>query len=164
MSQLVLVTDTNIWIDLDNGGILDDVFRLPHDFRTPDIATRELIRPHWQTLQALGLVLQELLADQVIELAQLRFSHRNLSVIDLASFLLAKSLDATLLTGDSRLYYLANANGLSVHGVLWLLDEMVRLRVLVPDQVAGALRKMLEAGARLPQDEYRKRLVDWSSR
>ena len=98
----------------------------------------------------------------MIELAQLRSSHRYLSVIDLASFLLAKSLDAILLTGDSRLYELATTNRLSVHGVLWLLDEMVRLRVLVPDQVAGALRKMLEAGARLPLDECRKRLSDWS--
>ena len=162
MSPLVLVTDTNIWIDLDNGGILEDVFRLPYDFLIPDIATRELIRPPWKILQAFGLVLQELAADQVIELAQLRLSHRYLSVIDLASFLLAKSLDAILLTGDSRLYELANKNRLPVHGVLWLLDEMVRLRVLVPIQVAGALRKMLEAGARLPQDECRKRLLDWS--
>jgi hypothetical protein len=29
----------------------------------------------------------------------LRLSHRNLSIIDLAAFLLAKDLDATLLTG-----------------------------------------------------------------
>ena len=102
-SQLVLVTDTNIWIDLDNGGILSDVFRLPYNFLIPDLATRELIRPRWQSLQVLGLVLQELSANQVIELTQLRLFHRNLSVIDLASFLLAKSLDATLLTGDSRI-------------------------------------------------------------
>lgn len=162
MSPLVLVTDTNIWIDLDNGGILDDVFCLPYNFLIPDIATRELTRPPWKILQMLGLGLQELAADQLIELVQLRSSHRYLSVIDLASFLLAKSLDAILLTGDSRLYELATMNRLSVHGVLWLLDEIVRLRVLVPDQVAYALRKMLEAGARLPQDECRKRLSDWS--
>ena len=57
-SPSVLVTDTNIWIDLDNGGILIDVFRLPYQFLTPDIATRELIRPRWETLQALGLKFQ----------------------------------------------------------------------------------------------------------
>jgi len=161
-SQLVLITDTNIWIDLDNGGILVDVFRLPYQFLTPDIAAREFIKPRWQTLQALGFVFQELLADQVIELAQLRLSHRNLSAIDLASFLLAKSLHATLLTGDSRLFELAISNDVSVHGVLWLLDEMVRLWVLVPERAAVALQKMLDMGARLPSDECRKRLLDWS--
>jgi len=159
----VLVTDTNIWIDLDNGGILSDVFRLPYNFLIPDLATRELIRPRWQSLQVLGLVLQELSANQVIELTQLRLFHRNLSVIDLASFLLAKSLDATLLTGDSRLVELAKGNGLSVHGVLWLLDELVRLHVLTPKQAADVLQKILVAGAHLPRDECRKRLVNWSN-
>jgi len=94
---------------------------------------------------------------------QLRLFHRNLSIIDLAAFLLAKDLDATLLTGDSRLYELAVANGLSVRGVLWLLDEIIRLRVLVPERAAVALQKMLEMGARLPRDECRKRLVNWST-
>jgi hypothetical protein len=161
-SQSVLITDTNIWIDLDNRGILVDVFHLPYDFLIPDFATRELIKPSWQTLRTLGLGSQELLPDQVIELAQLRPFYRNLSVTDLASFLLARSLGATLLTGDSRLYELANTNGLSVHGVLWLLDKIVLLRVLAPEHTSTALQKMLEAGARLPQDECRKRLSDWS--
>ena len=161
-SQSVLITDTNIWIDLDNGAILVDVFRLPYHFSTPDVATSELIRPRWETLQALGLVLQELTSDQVVELVQLRYSHRNLSAIDLASFLLAKSLHATLLTGDSRLYELAISNDIPVHGILWLLDEMVRLRILAHKQAADALQKMIEMGARLPRDKARKRIVDWS--
>lgn len=161
-SQSVLITDTNIWIDLDNGSILVDVFNLPYNFLIPDFAIRELIKPPWKTLKTIGLASQELMPDQVIELAQLRLIHRNLSVIDLASFLLAKSLGATLLTGDSRLFELANTNGLSVHGVLWLLDKIVLLRVLTPEQSSLALQKMLEAGARLPQDECHKRLSDWS--
>jgi hypothetical protein len=161
-SQLALITDTNIWIDLDNGGILVDVFHLPYHFLTPDIATSELIRPRWETLQALGLVLQELTSDQVVELVDLRLSHRNLSAIDLASFLLAKFLHATLLTGDSRLYELAISNDIPVHGVLWLLDELVRLRILAHERAVDALQKMIEMGARLPWDESHKRIIDWS--
>ena len=161
-SQLVLITDTNIWIDLDNGGILVDVFRLPYHFLVPDIATGELIRPRWETLQALGLVLQELTSDQVVELVDLIRSHRNLSAIDLASFLLSKSLHANLLTGDSRLYALAASNDIPVHGVLWLLDEMVRLRILAHEQAAEALQRMIKMGARLPREESRKRIINWS--
>lgn len=37
-SQLVLVTDTNIWIDLENGGIIVELFRLPYQFVIPDFA------------------------------------------------------------------------------------------------------------------------------
>jgi hypothetical protein len=43
--QSVLVTDTNIWIDLENGGMLAEVFLLPRKFLIPDFAIRELIRP-----------------------------------------------------------------------------------------------------------------------
>lgn len=113
-------------------------------------------------MQALGLVFQELAVEQIVALTQLRLSHRNLSVIDLSSFLLAKHLHATLLTGDSRLYELAISNDVAVHGILWLLDEMVRLRVLAHHQAAVALEKMVGTGARLPQDEVRKRMNDWS--
>ena len=44
-SQSLRVTDTNIWIDLENGGILAEVFRLPYRFLTPDFAIPELRRP-----------------------------------------------------------------------------------------------------------------------
>jgi len=160
--QSVLVTDTNIWIDLENGGILVEVFRLQYRFLTPDFAIPELIRPRWETLEVLGLEAHELIAEQVVELAQLRQTYRNLSIIDLAAFLLAKTLDATLLTGDWRLNELAKANGLSVHGVLWILDEMVHIRVLTPGRAAIALRRMLDQGARLPVEECSNRLARWS--
>lgn len=160
--QSVLVTDTNIWIDLENGGILIEVFRLPYRFLIPDFAIPELIHPGWETLEALGLEAHELSAEQVIELVQLRQTYRNLSIIDLAAFLLAKTLDATLLTGERRLNELANANGLSAHGVLWLLDKLVHFQTLTPVQAAVALRRMLDQGARLPAEECRNRLASWS--
>lgn len=160
--QSVLVTDINIWIDLENGGVLVEVFRLPYQFLIPDFAIPELIRPRWETLEILGLRAHELPAEQVVELIQLRQTHRNLSMIDLAALLLAKMLDATLVTGDRRLSELANANGLAVHGVLWLLDEMVYFKALTPGQAATALRRMLETGARLPAEECNNRLTRWS--
>jgi hypothetical protein len=158
----VLVTDTNIWIDLENGGILAEVFHLPYQFLTPDFAISELIHPRWQTLQALGLEVRELDPEGILELFRLRPDFNNLSTTDLAAFLLAKTLEATLLTGDWRLNELAKANRLSVHGVLWLLDEMVHYQAIGPGQAASALGRMLDQGARLPADECRKRLASWS--
>jgi predicted nucleic acid-binding protein len=158
--QSALVTDTNIWIDLENGGILAEVFMLPRKFLIPDFAIRELIRPRWLTLQALGLEVLELAAEQVEELYRLRQVHNNLSAIDLTAFLLAKKLDATLLTGDRRLMELANTHGLPAHGVLWLMDEMIHFRALAPKQAANALRRMLNQGARLPVDECHERPVN----
>lgn len=158
----VLVTYTNIWIDLENGGILAEVFHLPYQFLTTDFAIPELIHPRWQTLQALGLEVRELDPDRILELIKLRQVFNNLSITDLAAFLIAKALEATLLTGDWRLIELAKANRLSVHGVLWLLDELVHYQAIAPAQAANALGRMLDQGARLPADECRKRLASWS--
>ncbi|WP_322793286.1 hypothetical protein [Bellilinea sp.] len=160
--QSVLVTDTNIWIDLENGSVLVKVFRLPYQFLIPDFAIPELVQPEWKTLEVLGLKAYELPADQIEILYQLRRSYRNLSIIDLAAFLIAKKLDTILVTGDRRLSELANANGLKVHGILWLLDEMLEFKVLTPKQAKKALEQMLESGARLPAEECRNRLVRWS--
>lgn len=161
-SQSVLVSDTNIWIDLENGGILVEVFQLPYRFLIPSFAMTELFRPSWETLIVLGLEVHELEAEQVLELVQKTQEYRSLSIIDLSALLLAKSLDVTLLTGESQLTKLANIYRLPVHGVLWLLDEMVRFKVLTPNKAANALRRMLDHGARLPKEESNKRLAHWS--
>lgn len=162
-SPSVLVTDTNIWIDLENGCILAEVFGLPYQFLISDFAIRELVRPKWQMLQALGLQSRELGPALIQELAILRTANRALSATDLAAFLIARSSGATLLTGDWRLNDLALKNGIRVHGVLWLLDEMVGLQVITQEQAANALNQMLGQGARLPQEECRKRLISWST-
>jgi len=81
----------------------------------------------------------------------------------MAASLLAKMQDATLVTGDNRLNKLAIASGLTVHGALWLLDQMVDFKALEPGQAVAALTHSLERGARLPANECRHRLIKWSS-
>ena len=158
----VLVTDTNIWIDLENGKILADVFRLSYQFFTTDFAVEEFIHPGWVTLQDLGLQTHDLEPEYILELVRLREIHRQLSAVDLAALLLARALDASLVTGDRRLNELAKAQGLPVHGALWILDEMVIHHVLTATQAANALREMLDQGARLPDGECQKRFDRWS--
>lgn len=153
----VLVTDANIWIDFENGKILADVFRLPYQFFTTDFAVEEFIHPGWATLQDLGLQTHGLDPEYMLELVRLRPNHRQLSAVDLAALLLAKELDASLVTGDRRLNELAKVQGVTVHGVLWILDEIVIHQVLTATQSAIALRKMLDQGARLPDIECQKR-------
>jgi hypothetical protein len=62
-----------------------------------------------------------------------------------------------LLTGDRHLTEAADREGVTAHGTLWLLDEMVRLMVVAPVQAAQALERMLERGSRLARVECQKR-------
>jgi len=157
----ILVTDTNIWIDLENGKILAEIFQLPYQFVTPDFALEEFISTGWQTLQNLGLIIHSLESESVLELARLRKVHHRVSLVDLSALLLARALRAGLVTGDRRLKNLAITHGVDVHGVLWILDEMVVHQVLTPFQAAEALQRMIANGARLPFDDCERRLKRW---
>ncbi len=164
MPPVLLITDTNIWIDLENGGLLEFVFQLPYRFVTPDFAVPEFVRPAWIRLQTLGLEALELDPEQVRDVYQLKQKQKNLSVVDLAAFQLAQTLSAMLITGDRRLTDLANAEGVIVHGALWLLDELLNSQVLTSQRAADALQRMLDQGARLPANDCRKRFETWSTR
>lgn len=45
MPAKILVSDTNIWIDLHHSNLLEKVFQLPHQFVTTDFVWRELRKP-----------------------------------------------------------------------------------------------------------------------
>lgn len=158
----ILVTDMNIWIDLEKGNILDSIFHLPYQLLISDFLIAEMKDPSWEGLMRLGLQTHPLNSESILELEHLRSSHRQLSISDLAAFLLAKELEARLVTGDRRLNALAQSQGVEVHGVLWLLDEMVMHNVLKPSYAATALQRMRSNNARLPSVECLDRLTRWS--
>ena len=101
---------------------------------------------------------------QVQEVASLVARHRRVSANGLFALVLARTLKVMLLTGDRRLRQIAAQQGVVVHGTLWVLDEMVRLKVIAPPQAAQALEQMLARGSRLPQAECQRRLQQWRTR
>jgi hypothetical protein len=48
-----------------------------------------------------------------------------------------------------------------LHGILWILDEMLRQSVVTPGRAGDALEKMLSQVSRLPKTECDRRLRDW---
>ena len=157
------VVDTSVIIDLHVGQILTSFFKLPCSFVTADAILAELLEPEGQLLIEFGLQQEELSGTQILEVMQLTATHRQPSVNDLFALVLAKELQIPLLTNDKNLRKAAAQQGVTVHGSLWILDEMVRLIVMSKQEAAEALKMMREKGSRLPQDEYDKRLSEWTS-
>lgn len=158
----LLVTDTNIWIDLDNGEILLSVFNLPFKFITSDFAVQEFVKPTWKMLENLGLETLPIESERMQELFQLKLIHHHLSLIDLACLTLAQTLKTDLLTGDKRLTKLAHDRGINVHGLLWVIDQVLDYKIISQELALIALQKMLNKGARLPLLECQKRFKIWS--
>ncbi len=162
MRASLLVTDSNIWIDLVNGEILAVVFNLPYQFITTDFAKMEDMHAEtWAALMNYKIMVLGSTQEQVNEIQQLRKKQPALSITDLASFVLAKDLPAALLSGDKALRRIAEKNGIEVHGVLWVLDQLVDHQVVSAWEAADALESMLAKSARLPLDACRKRIKRW---
>jgi len=161
-SQLVCVVDTSVLIDLNAGGVLYPVFRLPLTLVAPDTIIAELREPDGESLLGCGLTPIELTGPEVREVHRLASLYRSPSVNDLFALVAAKKLGATLLTSDRHLRKAAEQEGVTVRGTLWVLDEMVRVRLFPQRMVSQALRRIVEDGRRLPRHECEKRIRQWT--
>lgn len=127
----ILVSDTSILVDLERGGLLEAVFRLPEVFAVPDLLfDRELADHNGAYFIALGLQVLELDADGVQLAVGYRLRQRKLSVPDTFALALAKRGGHVLLSGDGALRRLAGAVNVECHGVLWLFDLLEETQLL----------------------------------
>ncbi len=157
----VYVSDTNIWIDFRNAGLLDALFSLPFTLCCTDFVLNELEDFQHDTLLARGLLVETLDGDANARLFGLMAEHNNSSLADVSCYLLAQETGRPLLTGDGRLRKQAAHDGLQVHGALWLLDQLLEHALIQPAVATAALQTMLDHGARLPPSECHARLARW---
>ena len=158
---LIYISDTNIWIDFRNAGLLAMLFRLPFTLCCTDFVLHELEDFPHDELLAHGLIVESFDSAGVARLFSLKTEHNNSSLADVSCYLLAQESGRPLLTGDGKLRRQAQRDGLQVHGALWLLDLMIEHAVILPSHAADALDNMLDHGARLPSGECDARLAHW---
>lgn len=159
-----LVSDTSVIIDLERGGLLEAAFRIDDVLVVPDLLfARELDVDFGERLHALGIVVETLNGAEVTRAARLGRAERRLSVADTFAFALAQGRQWTLLTGDGVLRAIAEAEGLRVHGVLWLIDRIEALGLCDLPTLHRCLSKIAaHRRCRLPRREIDLRLRRYS--
>jgi predicted nucleic acid-binding protein len=158
----ICVIDTSVLIDLHKGQLLGHVTRLHFRMLLPDFILVELENPTPQEVLAASIETGELSSSQITELIELRAKYQSLSLYDVSALTLARGLGAILLAGDRHLRLAARDEGVVVHGILWVLDSLVESGILATAEAAESLEAIINAGARLPEIECRKRLAQWS--
>lgn len=149
--MLLLISDANILIDMEAGGLLDKLFLLPMHFGIPDVLYWEEIEPGTPGLAARGLLLMEISSAFVQYAAALPGKHgTHASSNDYLALALAKQEACALLTGDRALKMAAEAEDVQVMGTVWLLQAMLEHQVLQLDEALAALALMKERNRRLP--------------
>lgn len=160
MTKRLLISDANILIDMEAGGIIGQMFQLDATFAVPDTLFEEELREHHGGWLVLGLQTLELSAKSVAHASTLIAKHARsgASINDLLALTLAWQEQTALLTGDSKLRSVAQVENFTVHGTLWLTEQLLSAKILTVRQAESAYKKMKAAGRRLPWDEVERQL------
>lgn len=160
MPGRLLISDANIIIDMNTGGLLRPMFRFDATFAVPDLLFEEELRNDHPELPKLGLKLLELNEDTVAYADRLiaKYQHLGASINDLLALALASQEKCPLLTGDLRLRTAGQTEGVDIHGTLWLIEQMFTARTITMRQVEAAYQRMRDAGRRLPWAEVDQQL------
>jgi predicted nucleic acid-binding protein len=158
--MLLLISDANILIDMDTGGLLAPMFSMDFQFAVPDVLYHEELMAQHAGLLELGLASVTMSVELVAEVARLAQRYRRPGRNDLFALALAASEACPLLTGDKDLRQAAEDNGVELRGTLWLVAEMIRSGKISTPAAQAAFQRMRDSGRRLPWEQARRMLAD----
>lgn len=158
MPEKLLISDANVIIDMEVGGLIKQMFRLDYEFAVPDVLYEEELKENHSNLTKLGLKRRELQAAAVEYTVALGAKYPKPGRIDLMALALAKQEQCRLLTGDQALREAGRAEGLEVVGTIWLVGEMLRVKIVAKKDARAAYNKMKETDRRLPWAEVERQL------
>lgn len=139
----VYISDTNIWIDFRNAGLLDELFELPFIFCCTDFVLDELNNFDHAALLERGLRVEQMDDTAVIKLFGLMTKHNNSSLADVSCYFLAQETARPLLTGDGRLRKQAQRDGT---GSAWC--------AMAAGPAGGACAGFAQASGRLSRQHF----------
>ena len=159
-----IVNDASCLIDIRKGDLLTTFVKLPYQLVVPLPVRGEEILDfsdnQWRMMESAGLITHDLTPDEVGRALNLRNEHPALSANDCFCHISAESHAGILLTGDALLRKVASENGLEVHGILWVIDELLAARACATCVLKHALRAwQSDNSVFLPDAEIARRLA-----
>ncbi len=147
---MLLISDANVIIDMQDGGLLEAMFQLDETFAVPDILYAEELEQQQPQLPRLGLQIRSLSGESIARAMGLKQHNTGPSSNDLFALELARECQCPLLTGDMALRKAAESEGVELRGTLWLVEQLVLQRIITVAAARDAYQKMRDAGSRLP--------------
>lgn len=164
----LIISDTNIFIDLINIELLDEFLKLEYEFHTTDFVVNEISDEQNQVLlkniEDNKILLDKANADELSEIIELQSKKKSLSIVDFSVYYFAKKQNAMILTGDKSFRNYAIEQKFDVKGILWVLDEVLDKKLLDENIMIEKLELLITTNKRLPKDECDKRLKKWGKK
>lgn len=161
------VQDANIIFDLFDIDLLDAFFKLEIEIFITDFIAGEINKSEQKEIinkyiSTGKIIVLNTTPEEIIELISIRNQTRGLSIADCSILFHATKNKAFILTGDNTLRKYAESNQIEVHGILWVLDELIKEKQISEKKAYLKLTQLMETNSRLPRKECEKRLKNWS--
>ena len=136
--MLLLISDANILIDMEEAGLTATIFRLDFSYIVPDVLFVEELEEQHPHLLELGLQTAGLGPKLIQRVEQLVTQYPKPSRLDIMCLVLAEAERCPLLTGDGDLRAAATSENVVVKGTIWLMEELVKSGLLSVAEARGA--------------------------
>ena len=158
---MLLISDANIFIDLDKTGLLKHFASLGFTITTSDFVYAELNARQKSIVDTLDITIYEMdgveLIDFYSEFSALKL--KKLSYQDYSIFYYAQKHEGEVLSNDLRLRKYAAKRSISVKGLFYILDEMVSQGCVSNSMMVKKLILLKEINKRLPIKEIDDRIT-----
>ena len=142
IEEKIVISDTNIILDLISINSLDSFFNLPCEFCTTDFVISEIMQPN--QIQSIDKFIKSNKLEvitfdfkELIEINNILSSvDNNVSITDCSVWYYAKKTDGRLLTGDGNLRKSAEKDNVKVSGILYVFDNLVEYEILAESEAA----------------------------
>lgn len=165
----IVVSDTNILIDLIRLEHLDVLFKLGWEVITTDLVINEISEDSQKIIigeyvKKGALKVKVFTSIEMLDLTSYYLSisgSTNLTLQDCSVLRYSKEKNAVLLSGDKKLKAKAENDHITVRGIIYLFDEAVEQNILQKDEAANILEDLLMLNNRLPKSEIQQRISQW---
>ncbi len=153
----LLISDSNILIDMEVADLTQKMFALPYSFAVPDILYYEELENDHKELLSLGLKVLPMRSETIKYMESIVPRYKQASRNDLFALALAKQEACPLVTGDSALRNAGEKEAVIIFGTLWIVDEMIKFDIVTVHEARVAFELMKVNKRRLPWALIEKR-------
>jgi predicted nucleic acid-binding protein len=161
--MIVVVSDTCIFIDLWNIGLLENFFELQLTVHTTFDVVSELEAEQAAALHAQKdhgkLTIHNLSHEQRAMIGQTPYP-KSLSEPDKSVLHLATALNAMVLSSDKVLRHFAKTKNLDFHGMIWVVEQLVAGKHLTPQTRLVKLDELLSTNNMMRGSKEVKKKID----
>ncbi len=154
----LLISDSNIFIDMEVSKLTQKMFELPYQFAVPDILYYEELEEEHDNLLEYGLVLKTLTSESINYVDNTLHQYPKIGFYDKLALATAKQEACPLVTGDGALREAGKNEAVIIFGTIWLIDELITHLIITLDEAREAYSLMRDNGRRLPWRIIEERL------